>query len=806
MPVQLADYDKVFAIVQFLDTDKNGFMEPSEVKVLIAKISGVDERAIPEDHPDVLMLSNISTYDLTDRLHRNTDADLIDTYFDLLGLGEKTENTWTEDLLARFKKSFESFHEQEVVRMASRLGLKPGQVVQIFNEFDQDGSGTIETGEIQTMMAGLGIFWNKEQAESCAAAMDANGDGTVDQKEFMQWFVSNNSIYMSSKDEGFSRNALLGKLWARRAGKIIKETAAKDKGHLCKNHFGIKVGEFADGPRSSLKVFTGPSEAAQTDAMPEGAHLMLYVDFPLNEGAGEEDIGFLQDTLETLWNKFVEPLLGNLELPKIPMMNAAKPYHSHTFAKVHDGTEEVLRLAIYSEIDPEGLLADSNIDWHSMISNSAIELAFGAKLSDWWNSTDEETATFGEMMKFALSVDINFNTVFVQAFAACLKDPMVLSVLPVLLFINDCRDAEQRLASIIGPVMFSAIFKKSTYKVDFEFADLAEFLDRCITDVFPAVYKDGQQFYKERNALMRANFKVFQKACEDGTLAAIHHAFGQWKPAELYQLWHIANTSGGFVVPTEDPSGIPIEPITNAKATTEMMCGDAAALELPGVGYTVLAGLWCFLKLAFKSGDEIPQENKEMWEQFSMAVKTYFAAQRSLRGFRGVGIVSKISHMGFTTKGLDFFQLLSSEQQFKDAFVLEDDGEAIADTVLSQPCLKAINHYLKSSDPVHRLMLSLLTISDEEYNAMFDNFCPPLEKIDLAAARANTPSVEECKAIFKDMPTFHKLIASIKPIWDKLFTLALDEAKDLDEDLYMMKSENFKHFMAVLETVCTAAS
>jgi len=655
------------------------------------------------------------------------------------------------------------------------------------------------------MMAGLGIFWDKEHAERAAAAMDFNGDGTVDKKEFMLWFVNNCTDWRSS-DEGFARKSLLGKLWARRAGKIIKKTAAKNKGLLCKNHYGVKVGEFADGPRSSLKVFTGPSEAAQTDAMPEGARSMFYLDFPLNEGASDDDIKVLRDTFKKLWAQFVAPIVEKLELPEIPNWNVARPYHSHTFGKAHNGTEEVFRLTVYSEIDPEGPLADSNIDWHSMISNSAIELAFGSKLSDWWNSTNEETATWGEMIKFALSVDINFNTVFLQAVAALLKDPMCRGLVPF--FTDEGQAYIVGWLTIVGPsvAMLLTMFKKSTFKIDWEFSDLAEALDRCIVDVYPAVLKQLCLNAKaDKLPEFESLYKLCQEACEDGTAAAIHHAFGQWKPAELYQLWRIANTSGGFIIPTEDPTGTPIEPIANAKQTAEMMCGDAAALPLPGVGYTVLAGLWCFLKLAFKSGDEIPQENKEMWEKFSMAVKTYFAAQRCLSGFRGVGIVSKISHMGFTTKGLDFFHLLSSEQQLKDAFVLEDDGEAIADTALSQPCLKTINYYLKSSDPVHRLMFSLISgamSNEEEHDELFNNFCPPLEKIDQTAVRGNTPSVDEFEAIFKDMPTFLKLMASFKPFCDKIFN-----HMETSEELAFTAEEveGCRHLLTVFGTVCAAA-
>jgi len=82
-----AERSKVEAIVEFLDADGNGFMDASEIKVLISKISGCDISEIPDEHPEVQFLANIPAQELVERLWENTDAELMDTYFDMLGLG-----------------------------------------------------------------------------------------------------------------------------------------------------------------------------------------------------------------------------------------------------------------------------------------------------------------------------------------------------------------------------------------------------------------------------------------------------------------------------------------------------------------------------------------------------------------------------------------------------------------------------------------------------------------------------------------------------------------------------------------------
>ena len=65
-------------------------MDPSEVKVLIGKITNVPPIVISDDHPEVLALSNISADELVEKLWNLTDRHLIDDYHRELGLTQKT--------------------------------------------------------------------------------------------------------------------------------------------------------------------------------------------------------------------------------------------------------------------------------------------------------------------------------------------------------------------------------------------------------------------------------------------------------------------------------------------------------------------------------------------------------------------------------------------------------------------------------------------------------------------------------------------------------------------------------------------
>ena len=86
-----ASKGKVAAIVKHLDADGNGYMDPSEVKVLIAAMTGTPIEKIPDDHYEVQELSDCSADELIEQLHRFTDKDIIDEYFAVLGLGGDIE-------------------------------------------------------------------------------------------------------------------------------------------------------------------------------------------------------------------------------------------------------------------------------------------------------------------------------------------------------------------------------------------------------------------------------------------------------------------------------------------------------------------------------------------------------------------------------------------------------------------------------------------------------------------------------------------------------------------------------------------
>ena len=55
----------------------------------------------------------------------------------------------------------------------------------VFTDADEDKSGTVDVGEIRNMMRKLGMLISEEQAAAVLTKYDADGNGTLDQKEWL---------------------------------------------------------------------------------------------------------------------------------------------------------------------------------------------------------------------------------------------------------------------------------------------------------------------------------------------------------------------------------------------------------------------------------------------------------------------------------------------------------------------------------------------------------------------------------------------------------------------------------------------
>ena len=65
-------------------------------------------------------------------------------------------------------------------------GQRSGEVWDVFQQCDTDGSGTIDTEEVAALCKKLGVRLTEEELEDAIDKMDKDGNGTVEYDEFCE--------------------------------------------------------------------------------------------------------------------------------------------------------------------------------------------------------------------------------------------------------------------------------------------------------------------------------------------------------------------------------------------------------------------------------------------------------------------------------------------------------------------------------------------------------------------------------------------------------------------------------------------
>jgi hypothetical protein len=84
----------------------------------------------------------------------------------------------------------------------TRVDIDEKMVRQMFETFDTDGSGEIDTQELQVLAYALGEVWDDEKVASVMNKIDKDGSNAIDFKEFYDWFMSGDALSGSREDTG----------------------------------------------------------------------------------------------------------------------------------------------------------------------------------------------------------------------------------------------------------------------------------------------------------------------------------------------------------------------------------------------------------------------------------------------------------------------------------------------------------------------------------------------------------------------------------------------------------------------------
>ncbi len=67
------------------------------------------------------------------------------------------------------------------------------EIREIFDHFDKDGSGTIDAGEFAALLDALDADMSPSEVALGLSIVDANGNGRVEWREFLTWWVETRS-------------------------------------------------------------------------------------------------------------------------------------------------------------------------------------------------------------------------------------------------------------------------------------------------------------------------------------------------------------------------------------------------------------------------------------------------------------------------------------------------------------------------------------------------------------------------------------------------------------------------------------
>merc|ERR1712086_1157987 len=82
------------------------------------------------------------------------------------------------------------FNNSDEGKMARNLGLSVKDLQEVFDQFDTDGSGGIDSKEFGTLLASLDIVWDDAKIETTVKEIDTDENGLIDFKEFITWFLN----------------------------------------------------------------------------------------------------------------------------------------------------------------------------------------------------------------------------------------------------------------------------------------------------------------------------------------------------------------------------------------------------------------------------------------------------------------------------------------------------------------------------------------------------------------------------------------------------------------------------------------
>lgn len=179
------------------------------------------------------------------------------------------------------------------------VGISP-QIVDTFNEFDKDGSGTIDAGELQNLAYACGEVLTSQQAAALLVELDKDGNGTIDLEEFQSWLAAGaKKLESDSGSSGWLqsvrlRYSLLSQYYARKF-----QNLAAGEGGL--NTYSV---DLTVGRKENIKIHVTAQATAKTEedlALLDETHGKLQLIVTTKEETTEEQAARLALVFDDMW-------------------------------------------------------------------------------------------------------------------------------------------------------------------------------------------------------------------------------------------------------------------------------------------------------------------------------------------------------------------------------------------------------------------------------------------------------------------------------------------------------------------------
>jgi hypothetical protein len=417
------------------------------------------------------------------------------------------------------------FDTSPEAKFAKKLGISKQDLEAVFNDFDKDGSGTIDANEMEAFAGSLGLFWGGRKMKEIVDQMDTDKSGSIDLKEFATWFCEKGDLEEPRSESEALRHKLMFKVIARKVSKLISPYLDASTGVWCSNKLAVQTGDWdTANPRGMLKAYFCPSTSSELEGlkMPEGAKMAAFVDVSLREGVEEEKVTLLAGFLNQVFDVLLRPTLNKVNsefkrfcnepesLMMLPGLCNSKcpPFHSFKVRKQKVDGEEVLRCIAFSAMDPLFLYKESGLNPGQFLPSIMGSFTTNHTISDFLNggqTTLKDWAGNGR-----LELNMSWNTRIIKAMGSLLTDDETMGLIHEVTGVGKKkhrRMGKQRIAGLVSKAI-GRVFRAQSISMEMQFNGFEEVAEAMILDVmFPLLDHEMQRFKKnEQEEMPSANW------------------------------------------------------------------------------------------------------------------------------------------------------------------------------------------------------------------------------------------------------------------------------------------------------------